>query len=151
AFAAWGWRVPFLLSLILLALSIYIRMSIEESPVFQRMREEGRVSRTPYRDTFLVWRNLKIVITVLFAIMMAQGVIWYTAYFQAQFFMERVIKIDPKTVNFILICVSAVSALQYCFFGWLSDHVGRKPIMLFGMIGGVLVLYPGFLWLTQAG
>jgi MFS family permease len=150
-FAAWGWRVPFLLSLILLGLSIYIRMSIEESPVFQRMKEEGRVSHTPYRDTFLVWRNLKIVIIVLFAIMMAQGVIWYTAYFQAQFFMERVIKIDPKTVNYILIAVTALSALQYCFFGWLSDHVGRKPIMVFGMIGGVLVLYPGFLWLTEAG
>ena len=149
-FAQWGWRVPFLLSLILVALSIYIRMSIEESPVFQRMKEEGRLSRAPYREAFLQWRNLKIVLIVLFAIMMAQGVVWYTAYFQAQFFMERVLKIDPKTVNYLLIAVTIVSALQYCFFGWLSDHIGRKPVLLFGMIGAVLTFYPGFVWLTEA-
>jgi predicted MFS family arabinose efflux permease len=151
SFASWGWRVPFLLSLILVALSIYIRMSIEESPVFQRMKEEGRLSEAPYRDTFLRWSNLKIVLIVLFAIMMAQGVIWYTAYFQAQFFMERVLKIDPKTVNWLLIAVTIVSALQYCFFGWLSDHIGRKPILLFGIIGAVLTFFPGFSWLTEAG
>jgi predicted MFS family arabinose efflux permease len=150
-FGAWGWRIPFLLSLILVALSVYIRMSIDESPVFRRMKEEGRLSAAPYRDTFLKWRNLKIVLIVLFAIMMAQGVVWYTAYFQAQFFMERVLKIESKTVNYLLIAVTAVSALQYCFFGWLSDHIGRKPILLFGMVGAVLCFYPGFTWLTAAG
>lgn len=149
-FADWGWRVPFLISLVLVGLSIYIRMSIEESPVFRRMKKEGRLSQAPYRDTFFVWRNLKIVLIVLFAIMMAQGVVWYTAYFQAQFFMERVLKIEPKTVNYLLIGVTAVSALQYCFFGWISDRIGRKPVLLFGMIGAVLTFYPGFVWLTEA-
>jgi len=149
-FAQWGWRIPFLLSLILVGLSIYIRMSIEESPVFQRMKEEGRICQNPYSEAFLKWRNLKVVLAVLVAIMMAQGVVWYTAYFQAQFFMERVLRIDPKTVNYLLIGITAVSALQYCFFGWLSDRIGRKPVLLFGMIGAVLTFYPGFVWLTQA-
>ena len=149
-FAQWGWRLPFLLSLILVLLSVYIRMSIEESPVFTQMKEEGRICRSPYSETFLKWRNLKIVLIVLFAIMMAQGVVWYTAYFQAQFFMERVLRIEPKTVNYLLIAITAVTALEYCFFGWLSDHIGRKPVLLFGMIGAVLSFYPGFIWLTEA-
>jgi MFS family permease len=151
AFIAWGWRVPFLLSLLLVGLSIYVRASVAESPVFEQMREEGRLCATPYRETFLKWRNLRTVLIVLFGIMMAQGVIWYTAYFQAQFFMERVLKMDGLTVNTLLIAVTAVSAILYCFFGWLSDRVGRKPVLLFGMVGAILIFRPAFELLTEAG
>lgn len=150
AFQEWGWRLPFLVSLLLLVLSIWIRLSLEESPAFQRMKEEGRLSKAPYAESFGQWKNLRIVLLALFAIMMAQGVVWYTAYFYAQFFMERVLKIEPATVNTLLIAVTAVSAVTYCFFGWLSDHIGRKPVLLFGMGGATLFFFPAFLWLTEA-
>ena len=149
-FRAWGWRIPFLVSLGLLAISLWIRLKLKESPTFVAMKEAGEGTKTPFKDTFGRWKNLRIVLLALFAIMTAQGAVWYSGYFYAQFFLERVLKVEPATVNGVLIAVSIVTAALYVFFGWLSDKVGRKPIMLLGMILSVLTLFPGFKLLTEA-
>ena len=151
AFAAWGWRVPFLFSAALLAISIWIRLKLHESPLFQKMRDEGTRSARPYVESFLQWRSLKVVLLALFAIMIAQGAVWYTGFFYASFFMENVIKVAPKTVNEVMIALTIVSVPLYLFFGWLSDRIGRKPVMLFGMVLLVLALFPGFHLITRAG
>ncbi len=151
AFAAWGWRLPFLVSLILLGVSMWIRLKLSESPVFAKMKEEGNRSEKPYVESFLRWSGLKPVLIVLFAIMIAQGAVWYTAFFYAQFFLENVIKVAPATVNLVMIAVVAVSVPLYLFFGWLSDRVGRKPVMLAGMILATAAAFPGFHMLTNVG
>jgi MFS family permease len=150
AFAAWGWRVPFLLSSLLLLVSLWIRMRLEESPAFTKMKEEQGVSTAPYKEAFGEWRNLKLVLIALVAVMLAQGAVWYTGTFYAQFFLERVLKVDGRTVNLIIMTVVMVSAFFYVFFGWLSDRVGRKPVMLFGMLVFVISVFPGFRILTEA-
>jgi MFS family permease len=147
-FAAWGWRLPFLFSSILLVISIWIRLKLSESPIFSKMRDEGTRSEKPYVESFLQWDGLKRVLIVLFAIMIAQGAVWYTAFFYAQFFLENVVKTDPPLVNLIMIGVVLASAPMYVFFGWLSDKIGRKPVMLFGMILTVVACFPGFRAMT---
>lgn len=149
-FRAWGWRIPFLLSLALLAISLWIRLKLKESPTFVAMKEAGEGTRTPFKEAFGRWKNLRVVLIALFAIMTAQGAVWYSGYFYAQFFLERVLKVEPATVNGVLIGVSVVSAALYVFFGWLSDRIGRKPVMLLGMVISVLTLFPGFKLLTEA-
>jgi hypothetical protein len=114
------------------------------------MKEAGEGTKTPFKEAFGRWKNLKIVLLALFAIMTAQGAVWYAGYFYAQFFIERVLKVAPATVNLVLIGVSALSAALYVFFGWLSDRVGRKPVMIFGMLLFVLIAFPGFRMLTEA-
>ena len=148
-FAAWGWRIPFLLSALLLAVSLWIRMSLEESPAFTRMKNEVGVSKAPYREAF-TGRNLRLVFLALGSLMLAQGAVWYTGHFYAQFFLERVLKIPGSTVNLLLIGAVLVSAALYVFFGWLSDRVGRKPVVLFGMILFVATVYPGFRIMSEA-
>ncbi len=150
AFADWGWRIPFLASAGLLAVSLWIRMSLEESPAFQKIKDEQAVSTAPYRESFLVWKNLRVVLIALVAIMFAQGAVWYAGHFYAQFFLERVLKVEPATVNLLMITAVALSAPLYVFFGWLSDRVGRKPVMLGGMILATLLYFPAFGWMTQA-
>lgn len=150
-FRAWGWRIPFLVSIGLLAISVWIRMQLEESPAFQKLKEEGKVSKRAYAESFGEWRNLKIVLIALFGVMMAQGVVWYTAHFYSQFYLERILKIDSQTVNLIMITVVLVSAPLYIFFARLSDSVGRKPVMLFGMLLMLALYFPGFHFITQAG
>ncbi|MBI1186217.1 MAG: MFS transporter [Alphaproteobacteria bacterium] len=150
AFSAWGWRIPFLLSAVLIAISIWIRLSLHESPVFQQMRAEGRVGTAPLRQTFLNRRNLGLVILALFGVMMAQSVVYYTGYFYAQYFLERVLRVSGPTVTAIMLTVSVISAFLYVAFAWLSDHVGRKPLMLFGMALALIAYFPGFQALTQA-
>ncbi len=150
AFSAWGWRLPFLFSLGLLAISLWIRVRLEESPVFQAMKAEGRASSRAMAETFLAWPNLRLVLIALFGIMMAQGVVWYTGHFYAQFFLERVLKLAPLTVNLLMISVVTLSAGFYVLFGWLSDKIGRKPVMLGGMALMLLLYFPGFHALTGA-
>ena len=150
AFAAWGWRIPFLLSAGLLVISLWIRLRLDESPLFRKMQEEGRGSRAPLSEAFLQWKNLRLVLIVLFALMMGQGVVWYTANFYAQLFLERVVKVDPPVVNQLMMAVLVGSAILHVFFAWLSDRVGRKPVMLFGMGLAALVMVPGFKMLTEA-
>jgi MFS family permease len=150
AFRDWGWRIPFLVSIGLLALSLWIRLSLEESPAFQKMKNEGKEARAIYSESFFEWGNLKIVLISLFTIMMAQGVVWYTGNFYTQFFLERLLKLPSIDVNYLMLVVTFVSAFLYVFFGWLSDKLGRKPVMLFGMILMLAMYFPGFKLLTEA-
>ena len=150
AFAAWGWRIPFLLSALLLAVSLWIRVRLEESPEFQRMKEEEGISKAPFAEAFGRWSNLRLVFIALVGIMFAQGAVWYAGHFYAQFFLERVLKVPGATVNMLLIGVVLVSAALYVFFGWLSDRVGRKPVMLFGMALFILTVFPGFKLMSEA-
>lgn len=151
AFREWGWRIPFLVSIGLLAVSVWIRMQLEESPAFQKLKAEGKVSKRAYAESFGEWRNLKIVLLALFGVMMAQGVVWYTAHFYSQFYLERILKIDSQSVNLIMITVVIISAPLYLFFARLSDSIGRKPVMLFGMLLMLALYFPGFHFITQAG
>jgi len=149
AFQEWGWRLPFLLSAVLLAVSLWIRLKLSESPVFQRMKIAQQVSRAPVAEAFR-GTNLRRVMTALVCILLAQGAVWYTAHFYAQFFLERVLKVDGRTVNELLIAGVALSAGGYVFFGWLSDRVGRKPVMLFGMMLSAVLYFPAFHALTAS-
>ena len=150
AFDEWGWRIPFLLSALLLAISLWIRLKLHESPSYRRMEEEGGERRAPYKEAFLTWRNGRFVLLALFGIMIAQGAVWYCGYFYTRFFMERVLKVEVATVDQLVLAVTVVSAGLYVFFGWLSDKVGRKPVMLFGMILALVAFFPGFHALTRA-
>jgi MFS family permease len=151
AFAAWGWRIPFLLSVALLAISVWIRLQLEESPAFQKLKDDGKISKRAYSESFFEWRNLKIVLLAFFAIAIAQGVVWYTGFFYAQFFIQRILKIDSQTVNVLMIAAVLVSAPLYVFFAWLSDRIGRKIVMLSGILLMLALYFPGFHFITQAG
>lgn len=150
AFDAWGWRIPFLLSAFLLVISLWIRLRLHESPAFQRMAAESTEKRAPFRESFLTWRNGRFVLLALFGIMIAQGAVWYASYFYTRFFMERVLKVEVATVDALVLAITVVSAFLYVFFGWLSDRVGRKPVMLFGLILALVAFFPGFQALTRA-
>ncbi len=152
AFDEWGWRIPFLLSALLLAVSLWIRLRLNESPAYQQMEAEAAADdrRAPYREAFFQWGNGRFVLIALFGIMIAQGAVWYCGYFYTRFFMERVLKVDTNTVDQLVLAVTVASAGLYVFFGWLSDRLGRKPVMLFGMILALVAFFPGFHALTKA-
>ena len=150
AFGEWGWRIPFLSSAALLIISLWIRLKLEESPAFRKIKEEGAISHAPLAESFVKWDNLKIVLLTLGAITAAQGVIWYTAHFYAQFFLERVLKVDGQTVNTLFILAVALTAPFYVLFGWLSDKIGRKPIIIGGILAAIVTFYPGYRLMTQA-
>jgi MFS family permease len=150
AFDDWGWRIPFLLSALLLAVSLWIRLKLNESPAYQRMEAESGENRAPYREAFFQWGNGRFVLIALFGIMIAQGAVWYCGYFYTRFFMEKVLKVDTNTVDQLVLMVTVASAFLYIFFGWLSDKMGRKPVMLFGMILALVAFFPGFHALTRA-
>jgi hypothetical protein len=126
-------------------------MTLHESPVFQGLRDRGERSTSPYRDAFGRWSSLKWVLIALGSMMVAQGAIWYSAFFYAQTFIEKIVEVAPETVNAIMIAVVVCSAPLYVFFGWLSDKVGRKIVMVSGMVLTTATLYPGFHWIVQAG
>jgi MFS family permease len=148
AFAAWGWRIPFLLSIGLLVVSVWIRLKLEESPAFQKLKADGKVSKRAYAETFTEWPNIRLMLIALLAVMMAQGVVWYTAHFYAQLYMERILKIPPISVNLIMITIVIASAPMYLFFARLSDKIGRKPVILGGMLLMLALYFPGFHLLT---
>lgn len=150
AFDDWGWRIPFLLSALLLTISLWIRLKLNESPAFKRMEAEGGERRAPFREAFGTWRHGRFVLIALFGIMIAQGAVWYCGYFYTRFFMERVLKVDVAIVDQLVLAVTLASAFLYVFFGWLSDKLGRKPVMLFGMILALVAFFPGFHALTRA-
>ncbi|MDI1280490.1 MFS transporter [Brevundimonas sp.] len=150
AFDAWGWRIPFLISALLLGVSLWIRLKLSESPAYVQMESEGGERRAPYREAFLTWKNGRFVLIALFGIMVAQGAVWYCGYFYTRFFMERVLRVDVALVDQLVLAITVASAGLYVFFGWLSDKVGRKPVMLFGMILALVAFFPGFHALTRA-
>jgi MFS family permease len=150
AFQDWGWRLPFLISVFLLAIALWIRVQLEESPMFQAIKEEGKSSKAPLSEAFGNWPNIKLFLIALFAIMMAQGVVWYTGFFYVQVFLEKQLKVDPQTINIWLLIVTVISAFLYVFFGWLSDMVGRRPVMLAGMILAAVTFFPAFHQLAKA-
>ncbi|HWE05655.1 MAG TPA: MFS transporter [Rhizomicrobium sp.] len=150
SFRAWAWRIPFLISAGLLGISLWIRLRLDESPLFQRMQEEGRSSPAPLAESFLRWSNLKIVLIALFGLLMGQGVVWYTAQFYTQFFLEGVVKVAPALVNSLIMAATVASAGLHMFFAWLSDKVGRKPVMLFGLGLAAVSFVPGFHLLAQS-
>lgn len=144
AFYEWGWRIPFLISAGLLGISIWMRLKLSESPTFKALKEAGEHAKAPFREAFGEWANLKRVLLALFAILLAQGAVWYCAFFYTQVFLEKFLKAPPSIVNGLVMAMVIVSAPLYVFFGWLSDRVGRKWVMLGGMILSLAFLFPGF-------
>lgn len=150
AFDEWGWRIPFLLSFFLLVISLWIRLKLHESPAFKRMVAESTERQAPFRESFATWKIGKFVLIALVGIMFAQGAVWYAGYFYTRFFMERVLKIEVSTVDGLILAITVASAFLYVFFGWLSDRVGRKPVMVGGMVLFLIAVFPGFQALTRA-
>lgn len=150
AFDAWGWRIPFWLSALLLGISLWIRVRLHESPAFVKMAAESTQRQAPFRESFLTWKNGRFVLIALVGIMFAQGAVWYCGYFYTRFFMERVLKVEVSTVDGLILAITVASAFLYVFFGWLSDRVGRKPVMIGGMVLFLIAIFPGFHALTQA-
>ena len=143
-FETWGWRLPFLLSIVLLAISTWIRMSMHESPAFVKMKAQGKVSKSPIRESFTSWPNLKVVLTALFSINAGQAVTFYTAQFYVLFFMTQMLKMDPAQANTLLIISVVIGAPFFVFFGWLSDRIGRKPILMVGLLLATVLYFPLF-------
>lgn len=150
AFADWGWRIPFLVSIILLALSMWIRMQLSESPVFQKMKDEGTTSKAPLTEAFGKWGNLKWVLIALMGAVAGQAVVWYTGQFYALFFLEKTLKVDGATANILIAIALALGTPFFIFFGWLSDKIGRKPIILTGCLIAALTYFSLFGALTKA-
>ena len=150
AFADWGWRIPFLLSIILLGVSMYIRMQLSESPVFQEMKDQGKTSKAPLTEAFGNWSNLKIVLIALIGAVAGQAVVWYTGKFYALFFLEKTLKVDGATVNIMIAIALALATPFFVIFGWLSDKIGRKPIIMTGCALAALTYFPLFNALTEA-
>jgi len=149
-FDAFGWRIPFLISILLLAISLWIRMRLNESPVFQRMKDEGQTSTAPFAESFLQWPNLKIVLIALFGCVAGQAVTFYTGTFYALYYLERILKVDGLTANILMATALLIGAPLYVLFGWLSDRIGRKRIIMAGLAGAVLFYFPLFRALTAA-
>jgi MFS family permease len=147
-FAAWGWRIPFLVSVFLLAISVWIRLRLNESPVFQKMKDEGKGSKAPLTDAFANWSNAKIVILALVGGVMGQGVVWYTGQFYALFFLQSILKVDGYTANLLIAWSLLLGTGFFIVFGWLSDKIGRKPIILAGCLIAALTFFPIFRMIT---
>lgn len=145
-----GWRLPFIVSIILLGVSMWIRLQLSESPVFQKMKDEGTVSKAPLTEAFGRWSNLKIVLIALFGAAMGQGVVWYTGQFYALFFLEKMLKVDGATTNVLMAVALLFGTPFFVFFGWLSDRIGRKPIIMAGCTLACLTYFPLFGALTNA-
>src|SRR5664279_5049022 len=144
AFAAWGWRVPFLASVVLLAISVWIRLRLNESPIFQKMKDEGKGSKAPLTEAFANWSNAKIVTLALLGGTMGQGVVWYTGQFYALFFMQSILKVDGYTANLLIAWSLLFGTGFFIVFGALSDKIGRKPIILAGCLIAALTFFPIF-------
>ena len=150
AFAAWGWRIPFLVSFALLGISVWIRLSLNESPTFQRMKEEGKGSKAPLSEAFGQWKNAKIAILALLGLTAGQAVVWYSGQFYALFFLQNVLKVDAQSVNIMIAISLALGTGFFVFFGWLSDKIGRKPIIMAGLALAIVTYFPLFKALTSA-
>lgn len=150
AFADWGWRVPFILSIALLAVSVYIRLSMNESPAFAKMKAEGKTSKNPLSESFGQWKNLKIVILALIGLTAGQAVVWYSGQFYALFFMTQALKVDGPTANILVAASLLIGTPFFIVFGSLSDTIGRKPIIMLGCLLAVLTYFHVFEALTKS-
>ena len=148
AFNAWGWRIPFLGSIFLLLISLYIRLQMNESPAFKKMKEEGAASKAPLREAFGQWRNAKIALIALLGLTAGQAVVWYSGQFYALFFMQNVIKVDSFSANVFVAWSLILGTGGFIFFGSLSDRIGRKPIILAGCLIAAVTYFPVFKLLT---
>jgi MFS family permease len=151
AFAAWGWRIPFLLSCILLGVSVWIRLKMNESPAFKKMKEEGKGSKAPLTEAFGQWRNAKIALLALFGAVVGQAVVWYSGQFYALFFLQNILKVDGQSANIMVAASLLLGTGFFVFFGWLSDKIGRKPIIMAGLLLAMVTYFPLFKALTWAG
>jgi MFS family permease len=152
AFDAWAWRVPFLLSFLLVAIAIYIRLQLQETPIFEEIKARGRMTRNPWREAFLS-ANIKYI-GIAIIVLIGQGVVWYSGQFWALYFLQQVSKVDPVTSAYIVGAALLIATPSLIFFGWLSDQIGRKPVILGGMLLAAITYYPLYLWLgtvTQPG
>ena len=150
AFKEWGWRVPFLVSAVLLGVSLWIRMQLQESPVFQKMKEEGTNSKAPIAEAFGQWKNARFALIALLGAVAGQAVVWYTGQFYALFFLEKTLMVDGATTNILIAIALAIGTPFFIVFGWLSDRIGRKPIILAGCALAVFTYFPAFHALTEA-
>ncbi len=148
AFKAWGWRIPFLVSLLLLGVSLWIRLKLHESPTFQRMIAEGKGSKKPLAEAFGQWKNLKVVILALLGLTMGQAVVWYTGQFYALFFLEKILKLDGAQANLLVAAGLLIGTPFFVIFGWLSDKIGRKWIILAGCLLAAATYFPIFKGIT---
>jgi MFS family permease len=148
-FGAWGWRIPFLLSAVLLVVSIWIRLQLEESPVFAKMKAEGKASKAPLTEAFGNWTNAKIALLALFGATAGEAVIWYGGQFYALFFLTQTLKVNAATANILIALSLAIGTPGFILFGWLSDKIGRKPIMLAGFLLGAWTYFIVFQGLTH--
>ncbi|WP_423221327.1 MFS transporter, partial [Burkholderia contaminans] len=144
-----GWRVPFVASILLLAVSVWIRMQLNESPVFLRIKAEGKTSKAPLTEAFGQWKNLKIVILALVGLTAGQAVVWYTGQFYALFFLTQTLKVDGASANILIAIALLIGTPFFLFFGSLSDKIGRKPIILAGCLIAALTYFPLFKALTH--
>jgi MFS family permease len=148
-FAEWGWRIPFLVSIFLLAISVWIRLTMNESPAFQRMKDEGKVSKAPLSEAFGQWKNLKLVILALVGLTAGQAVVWYTGQFYALFFLTQTLKVDGATANILIAAALLIGTPFFIVFGALSDKIGRKNIIMAGCVIAALTYFPIFKGLTH--
>ncbi|MEW9582174.1 MFS transporter [Paraburkholderia sp. DGU8] len=144
AFGAWGWRIPFIASIILLAISVWIRLQLHESPVFERIKAEGKTSKAPLSEAFGQWKNLKIVILALIGLTAGQAVVWYTGQFYTLFFLTQTLKVDGSSANIMIALALLIGTPFFLFFGSLSDRIGRKPIIMAGLLIAALTYFPLF-------
>jgi MFS family permease len=151
AFEAWGWRIPFLVSSLLLAISVYIRLQLQESPVFKQMKDEGKGSKAPLTEAFARWGNLKLVILALLGATAGQAVVWYTGQFYSLYFLTQSLKIDGTTANLLIAAALLIGTPFFVVFGWLSDRIGRKTIVLAGCLIAAVTYFPIFKGLTHFG
>src|SRR5690606_28355098 len=144
AFVAWGWRIPFLVSILLLGVSLWIRLKLSESPAFKRMKAEGKGSTTPLKDSFMKWPNLKLVLIALFGLAAGQAVVWYTGQCCSLLFRDYTLGIVPTLANIMIAAALAPATPIFIIFGWLSDKIGRKPILMAGCLLVAVTYFPLF-------
>ncbi|WP_431854164.1 MFS transporter [Azospirillum sp.] len=149
AFDDWGWRIPFLLSIVLLGVSVWIRMKLSESPAFKRMKEEGKTSKAPLTESFGQWKNLKVVLLALFGLVAGQAVVWYTGQFYALFFLTQTLKVDAQPANLMIAAALLLGTPFFVIFGSLSDRIGRKPIIMAGLLLSIVTYFPIFKAITH--
>jgi MFS family permease len=148
-FAAWAWRIPFVASILLLAVSVWIRLQLDESPAFKRIKAEGKVSKAPIKEAFGQWSNLKVVLLALFGVTAGQAVVWYTGQFYALFFLTQTLKVDGASANILIAVALLIGTPFFLFFGALSDKIGRKPIIMAGCLIAALTYFPIFKAITH--